>query len=300
VDRNPNQANTVGSTLQALGYDPLTAMEGPDGFRLAASSAGVEAVLVHASGIGGPWSLADLLTNLRADARTAGLPVLVYGPLELQDRLFTQLDNNPRAAFVVTPVDAAAAAPILKRALQRLGATPRTAEQTAASAQKAAILLATIAQEPGTPFAADLEQAQDALVRGIAGDPGIAGPSAVALGSVPGSVAQRRLADYALDGAAPPEVRVPATASLARSIQRFGPLLTDRQERALLAALDGAQDPSRRQALATALGALKPSAELTGRRLEAVAPEVLVPASAPRPTGAPVLSAPPTPPNPQP
>ena len=71
-----------------------------------------------------------------------------------------------------------------------------------------------------------------------------------------------------LDPSKPAPLRQSAAAQLARSLQRFGPLIAADQEARLVAALDRETDPALRTALATALGALRPEAAATGRRLQ--------------------------------
>ena len=94
VDGNTLRANAAAGVMTSLGYDPTTTSRGEQGFVEAARSADVEAILIEPSGLQGTYGARDLLVNLRADARTAGIPVYLLTPEDvgrIQARA-TQLD----------------------------------------------------------------------------------------------------------------------------------------------------------------------------------------------------------------
>ena len=72
----------IAAGLASLGYDPVQAISASEAFALAVESAGVEALVVDPGGLRGPRDARDLLIDLRADARTAGLPVLLPLPID--------------------------------------------------------------------------------------------------------------------------------------------------------------------------------------------------------------------------
>ncbi len=71
-----------------------------------------------------------------------------------------------------------------------------------------------------------------------------------------------------LDPSKPVELRLASARQLARSIQRFGPLVAADQEARLLSSFDQERQPAVRIALATILGALRPKPAQTGARLQ--------------------------------
>src|SRR5262249_32658399 len=147
------------------------------------------------------------------------------------------LTSNSRVAFLVTPTDTAAFKPVWERELAKMGARPLSQAERESYARGATELLALIASRPGNPFEVNLSAAQPALVLALSNPPtGLA--ASAALGDVPGREAQRGLADILLDPSKPAELRLNAAARVARSIQRFGPLVTAEQERRLAEALD--------------------------------------------------------------
>lgn len=440
IDGDINRAGQVASVLRELGYDATTANTGKEGFQLAAGSAGVELVMIHPGLLDGAWKTLDTLSNLRNDPATAGIPILLYGPLamryppvdvipsvlildpntvrgiqlatvlrgvgfapnlvgtgadalrvaaarspaalfidvlgdptsgardpaailelsnelrkqpataetpiilvgsqngadpyaltlrlehtafvagpfdpvttpvgvvnqlvralddlsvqpfrpervpaEARNRVTAQIDpqNHPRTGFTVEPTSAQAFGPILERELARMGAQPFSEEERQGFGQLASALLATVARRPGSPYEPDLPAIEPALGEALA-NPATAPAATIALGDVPAVDAQRRLAEAALDTSLPPERRLNASDALTRSIQRFGPLLVNGQERALLQARDSATDPTLRAGLSAVIGALRPQPDVIAPRLRALDPGRILPAPAdPAPT----------------
>jgi hypothetical protein len=271
IDGNLTRAGNAAGALKALGFDPQMAPDGPSGFRLASEQGDVELILIDPTALHEPWTWRDTLSNLRADARTAGIPVFVTGPLALEDRLAPSIARYPRTTFLVVPEDPQLLRSMLDRELGRMGAEPLTAEERQGYARAAATLLARVAGQPGSPFAADLAQAGPELSAALA-NPAASAPATAALGDVPDPEAQRSLAETLLDPARPAELRRAAGAQLVRSIQRFGPLLANTQERGLLEAIDAERDPVLRRVLAAVVGALNPDPAAIGARLRGFAP----------------------------
>lgn len=279
IDGNLARGGQLAGNLRAVGYDPEVARTGDEGFALAAGSADVELVIIEPNLIEGAWRLTDTLANLRADARTAGLPILLVGPLDLADRIGGRVYEFPGVEFLVTPATPQILKTQLDRLLARMGARPLGEAERAALALEASTLLGKASRESGSPYEADLPAASLALAKALKVE--ATGRAAVsALGDLPGSDVQRGLADAVLDPSRGPELRLDAADQLARSVQRFGPLLTGEQERQLLGALDGEADPALRRALAGVLGALRPEPDRIGRRLQAYqAPAAPAPAA---------------------
>jgi hypothetical protein len=322
IDGEAAGVNNVASVLRELGYDTLTAPDGPAGFRLAAASADVEVILVNPTFLEGPWRTRDLLANLRADAATASVPVLLYGPLGVgrgrvttgvgprnepieisamlqgRTRVGDLTNLAPGVAAVVTPSDPGAFGPVLRRELERLGARPLSDAERRAMASEATELLARVATRPNSPLAAGLAAVEPELSRALIESPS-GGAAATALAEVPDADAQRGLADVVLDSSRPAALRADAARALARSLQRFGPLLAGEQEARLAQALDGGEaDPTVRDAIAAVVGALRPRPEAIGPRLRrAIDPAGALPPpeTPPAPGPAPAPATPPAP-----
>jgi hypothetical protein len=282
IDGNASRANSVGDALRRMGYDPITAVGGADGFPLAAENADVEFVVLEPRSLQGAMRWRDLLTNLRADARTAGLPVFVTGPLGLRDQLEGSLAAWPRTAFVVAPGDPELFRRAVERELARMDVRPMSADERANYARRAAESLARLAR-PGTAYERQLASFEPRLSASLA-VPATGAATVAALGDTPAPGAQQRLADALLDPALPLEVRTAAGSQLVRSVQRYGPLLTGTQERRLAERLAAEADPALRSACSAVVGALRPSADAAGARLRQFRPIAEPPAPDPAPT----------------
>ncbi len=168
----------------------------------------------------------------------------------------------PGVKFLVTPTSAA----ILE---QQLGGRPSRRSPTPSAPGTPGRRRAPgrrSPREPGSPFESDLAGVEPALSLALNTPPTSLAASA-AMGDVPDPNAQRGLADIVLDPSRPAPIRLSAAGQLARSLQRFGPLVTADQETGLLAGLDEATDPALRTALAAVVGALRPKPAATGQRL---------------------------------
>jgi hypothetical protein len=227
----------------------------------------VELILIDATAVEGPMKWLDLLTNLRADARTADIPTLITGTLKDGDLLRPRFERFARTDYVVTPTDPNLFGRQLNKILERMGARPMSDDERAAYAQEAATLLGRIASRPRGPFAAGLQSIEPALAVALA-NPASNTAAAAALGDVPGADAQRDLAGLVIDSSQPVASRVAAGQQLVRSIQRFGPLLSNTQEKALVEAAAGNTEPQLRSIMAAVIGALRPAPEVSGQRLQ--------------------------------
>jgi hypothetical protein len=260
IDSNSARGSQLAGFLQTLGYRPTLELEGVRGFEAAAEAADVELVLVSYDLFQGSWNLTDTLTNLRSDSRTAQLPLYVYGPRQLEHTRPQLLAAHPGVKFLVQPVDA----PTLERLLGSKPVRLSKAERSG-YAKQAADLLALIASQPNNPLAADLQSVEPALTEALL-RPSTGVAAAQALAEVPSPSAQRGLADVVLDPSRDAELRRTAAACLARSIQRYGPLVSADQETRLLAEFQAEPDASLRAALGAVVGTLRAQVQNSLRR----------------------------------
>jgi HEAT repeat protein len=279
IDGNISRGNLQASFLKSLGFEPVVAPTGDEGFKVAAESADVELVLLDIHLIQGAWRLHDTLANLRADARTAGLPIYVYGPLNRAPDLASLQERFPGVQFLVTPTSP-------QTLDQQLGVAgrpqPLPAAERTAYAREATALLAAIAARPGNPFERELAKIEPTLAAAL-NTPETSQAASAALGDVALPAAQRGLADVVVDPSKPVPLRLAVAAQLARSVQRFGPLVAADQEKALRDTFDRETDPALRTALGAVIGNLRPKAAPTGERLRQLSPS---PAPAPAGGGA--------------
>jgi HEAT repeat protein len=251
IDGNANRGSQLAGSLRSLGYETALETSGDQGFEAAAETGDVELVMVSHALVRGAWGLTDLLTNLKSDARTADLPVFVYGPLNLELTRPNLRASFPKVKFLVQPVNAQALASQLQRPPAKLSEAERLRY-----AHEAAELLARIAAQPNSTFAQDLTAIEPALAAALS-LPETSLAVSKTLGNVPDADAQRSLADAALDPSNSPELRRSCVTELARSVKRFGPLVSADQEKQLAAEARTESDPEIRKGLDTAVAALR-------------------------------------------
>jgi HEAT repeat protein len=273
IDGNPNRGSHLAGFLTNLGYDSELELTGDQGFRAAAESAGVELMLISYDLFREGWGLNDTLANLKADARTAAIPVFIYGPLDLKIKRPSLEQDYPGIRFLVHPVDTN----MLKRQLKGLPAALSEAERSS-YAREAVMLLARIAQEHKGPLVADLTTAEPVLAVALS-SAATAPMAATALGNIPVPDAQRSLANLALDPSGDSKLRKQATAELIHNIRQFGPLITASQEARLVTAIREETDLNVREDLLAIHRALRPVLRAGSTRSS----RVPVPAGSPAP-----------------
>jgi hypothetical protein len=275
IDGNPNRGSQLAGFLLALGYDSELELTGDRGFRAAAESADTELILLSYDLFQKGWTLRDTLANLGADARTAAVPVFIYGPLDYHF-LHPDLEHDyPAAKLLVQPVDSG----MLRQQLKALPA-PSSAAERAGYAREAAALLARIAKDRTGPLARGLPVAEPALTAALV-RPETASNAAGALSEIPDPSAQRSLAAVVLDPSGNPALRKQAATALVHSIQQFGRLVTAEQEAHLAASLNQPDDAGLSADLLTIFRALRPAPPASSAR----PPRQPVPAPSPSPSG---------------
>jgi len=282
IDGNPNRGSHLAGFLTNLGYDSELELTGNRGFLAAAESADVELILISYDLFREGWGLNDTLANLGADARTAAIPVFIYGPLDVKIKRPNLERDYPGIKFLVQPADAGT----LQRQLKVLPVELSEAER-AGYAREATLLLAQIARERKSPLAVDLIAAEPVLTVAL-GQLETAATAAAALGDIPDPDAQRSLASLVLDPSHDPALRRQTATQLVRSIRRFGRLISAGQEARLLTALREETDPEVRVDLAMILQALGPVPPAGSTR----PPRALMPAGSPTPVQTPPTTTP--------
>jgi hypothetical protein len=127
----------------------------------------------------------------------------------------------------------------------------------------------------------DARPVQNALLQGLLSND-LAPLAVEAVGYLPGNEAQRQLARVVLDNTRPMPLRTAATHGLAHSIQHFGLHLTPDQVTGLQALYESAPDAKLKSGVAVVAGALHPTPQQSGQRLQRYVPVFTAPA-APKP-----------------
>ncbi|MSR56849.1 MAG: HEAT repeat domain-containing protein [Planctomycetaceae bacterium] len=260
-----DRGSQIGGFLRELGYEPIVVVSGRDAFKAAAVRGDVELIVLHPNII--RWPLSETLANLRADSRTAGVPIMIHGPPELQNRLQPQV-RQYRFVSSATLADTTADFELqLQPFLRQIKYPPMNDVQRANFREAAIGWLAHIAGGRRTKIF-DITRAEQVLIDALV-DPKLAAPALEALAEIPSQSVQRRMAEVAVERRAPAELREVAALRLAFHIQRFGLLLSTEEIAQLHADWNDAQQPAGvRTALGSVIGSLKPNAPLVGKRLQ--------------------------------
>ena len=68
------------------------------GFQRVAANGDVAVAVIHLNAI--RWELSQTVANLRADSRTASVPIAIYGPVGMQDRVKHLTGQYPLVSYV--------------------------------------------------------------------------------------------------------------------------------------------------------------------------------------------------------
>lgn len=266
VDADPSRADRWATMLNDQGYRSQSVRTGREGFRVASERVDVQLIVVHANCI--DWVLSQTLLNLRADARTAAIPIVIYGPRELEFRLEGTLERTSHSRFLTQDVDAAYLDLELNKFLRGLGTPDLTPELRTEQVSSAAYWFAQIASSQRTGVY-DLSSAEEAILNGT-NDPAIARHCLIALSAIPSKNAQKKLLENAVDQQQQLELRKTAAFQLTYHIQRHSWLLNGGDLQSLNAAYQREVEENSEMAtsLAAVLGTLKPNSKLVGDRLQ--------------------------------
>jgi len=262
VDPNTRRANQVASLIGELGFLAEVAGTGREGFRVASQRMDIELILLHVNTI--RWPLSATVANLRADARTASVPIVVYGPDSLRSRVANLVQRHPPMVYVIEATASQELDAQLRPSLAKWRGQEPTDEQRAQQRAIAAYWLADIAAGGAGVF--DLSRAEDALI-GSATDGELSDNVLLALSAIPSADTQATLHEITLGRSFEMTTRESAARQLAHHIQQYGLLLSRGQVAEVKAAWQASTDPNLGSALATVLGSLRPNPKQVGVRL---------------------------------
>lgn len=271
----------VGGFVAELGYEPLLFTSGRDVFKAASERTDVELIVLHPNII--RWALTETLANLRADARTASIPIILHGPADLQPKMRQHLNSNPAIMYASLSETTADFELQVGGFLKRTRSAPLTPEERMAQKSAAAAWLAHVATGRRTRVF-NLSPAERALAQSLA-DEKLASSALDALGEIASGTSQTQIAQSVIDPQMPLELRESAAAKLAFHIQRFGLTISKSLVEDLRKVwMDPQTPPTLHTSLGSVIGSLKPDAARVGRRLQSFQPGATPsPAPAPEP-----------------
>jgi HEAT repeat protein len=266
IDTNREQGNEMAGLLNQIGFETATAATGRQGFEMTVGRSNVVLVAVQANVI--RWPLSQTVSNLRADARSAQIPLIVYGPESVRADIRGLLAHYPPVEYLVesaTPQNVEVqVGGFLKRALALAAPPVNRAERIV----DATSWLASIANGNRTKVF-NLDGAESALMV-ISTDRSVYANALAALAAIPTGTVQRHFEQLAVSERLDPAIREAAARYLAAHIQRHGLLLSAAQVAELESAWRSAQSPEMGTALSAVVGSLKPNAKRVGSRFQRV------------------------------
>jgi HEAT repeat protein len=257
----------LGGMLRELCYDPLVFTSGREAFTAAAERTDVELIILHPNLI--RWSLSETLANLRADARTASIPIVIHGPSRLTGKMEHQTRSFRLVSFAASSETTEGfdfqLRPFLRQ-IKTTAATPLTPQERIDQRATAVAWLAHIAQGRRTKVF-DINLAEPELL-GALKDEKLAPLALEALGEIASRASQQGIVDLLLDGQSEADLRRAAAFKLAWHIQRFGLLLSKPALEGLHRVWGNPRESAElRTAVGGVIGSLKPDTELAGKRL---------------------------------
>ncbi|HET6424161.1 MAG TPA: HEAT repeat domain-containing protein [Planctomycetaceae bacterium] len=264
IDADRERGIIVGGYLNEQGFEGLAVATGKQGFQQAAELAGIDLIVIHVNAV--DWALSQTIANLRADARTSSIPIIIYGPEDTRNKMTRLIKRTGLATYVSESSSADDFWGQARPFLSGLQAPPLTQDERREHRVLATYWLATIATSKNSRLF-DITDAERELIP-LIDDEELAPNLIVALGAVPTAEVQTRLTEFALNPNLPIETRTRAADQLTAHIQRHGLLLSKDQVRLVNAAQEADESPVIQAALAPVLGTFQPNAGLTGQRLQ--------------------------------
>ena len=169
INDNVGKGSNWVSDLRSMGYDAVLETSSSLAFEEIASRGDVELVLLSTFLDPAGWALHETVANFMADSRTAGIPLIVVGPLDARSRLSTLLGSNSKVGFMVDPADESWMKRQVDTQLARIPRTELSADERRDFSAEAAQILGKLAKsETGSIFSSALNSLEPLLKTRIA------------------------------------------------------------------------------------------------------------------------------------
>ncbi len=222
VDSSIPRGQTMAGMFQELGYETTPVQTGKAGFKAATERMDVEFIALQFNTM--RWGLTQTIANLRADSRTANIPIVIYGPLRLKNKIEYSTRYYPLVHYIVESENTNDIGRQLKPFLNSLKTPELTGELRSEYRTAALYWLAHIASSPRVNIF-DLTPVEKPLLN-LVPDRNLASDALITLGGIPTRSAQSDLVKVVSNKMFDSDVKEIAALQLAFHIQKFG--LTDR------------------------------------------------------------------------
>lgn len=273
VDSSIPRGQTMAGVFHELGYDTTPVQTGMDGFKAATARMDIEFIALEYNIM--RWGLSQTIANLRADSRTANIPIIIYGPLRLKNKIEHNTRHYPLVKYIVESDNTDNIGTQIKPFLDSLKTPELTGELRSEYRAAALYWLSHIASSQRTKLY-DLTPAEKPLLN-LVSDRALASNALITLGGIPTRSAQEDLVQVVTTKTMDADVREIAALQLAFHIQKFGLLVDSMQVDSLQKAYQAATDPKLNTALASVMGTLMPDSKIVGERLQKFEPAGTLP-----------------------
>lgn len=273
VDSSIPRAQTMAGIFNELGYQTQPVQTGKAGFKAATERMDVEFIALQFNTM--RWGLTQTIANLRADSRTANIPIVIYGPLRLKNKIEYSTRYYPLVHYIVESENTNDIGRQLKPFLNSLKTPELTGELRSEYRTAALYWLAHIASSPRVNIF-DLTPVEKPLLN-LVPDRNLASDALITLGGIPTRSAQSDLVKVVSNKMFDSDVKEIAALQLAFHIQKFGLLVDSMQVDDIRKAYQAAKDPKLNTALASVMGTLMPNSKLVGEQLQEFSPATASP-----------------------
>jgi hypothetical protein len=257
--------------LRNAGYDPVLEVSGRDGFAEAARRGDAELILISTTLDPYGWALPETISNFKADARTAGIPLMVVGPLSAKMNLRTLLHSHPGVGFMVSPANQQLANRQIQFQLSELGIEPLSPDERVGYSQESLKLLSKLYSQAGrTGVSSMISSLEPSLMQTLIA---LSDPSQTA--AEVAKINREALANQVLQETLSPEDRARAALELASDIQKDGQHLSPpilKKCETLFLSLETDGNPALRNAVAVLVGVNHPGRDFSTQVLTKFAP----------------------------
>lgn len=247
-------AQSIGGLAAQLGYMPDIATTGRQAFELATTSSDYEFILIH-SAIKRP-NADELVAQFRRESRTRALPIGIIAPVEDWQRVESYAMNVPRVFPMLQPTRPEEMKLLVDQMLAMAGRRHVSAAERKVHAAAAIEWLAELTARPQHVF--DIRQYESTLLD-VLFVPELSEGATVVFSNLGTPASQRRLLELADLTSQPAPARQAAAAAFARSVRRYGVLLTKPEilEQYAIYNSNAGRDPETNAVLTTVLDAIE-------------------------------------------
>ena len=273
VDSSVPRAQSMAGVFNELGYQTQPVQTGKAGFKAATERMDVEFIALQYNIM--RWGLSQTIANLRADSRTANIPILIYGPLRLKNKVEYSTRRYPLVHYLVETENTNDVEKQISPFLRSLKTPELTGDLRTEYRTAALYWLSHIASSQRSKIY-DLTPVEKPLLQ-LVPDRNLASNALITLGGIPTRSAQSDLVTVVTNKMFETDVKEIAALQLAFHIQKFGLLIDSKQVTAIRQAYQTAKDPKLNTALASVMGTLMPDNKVVGERLQKFQPATTLP-----------------------